>query len=117
MPVLSFASRAKRTKEPSRVPLVGLVPLLALMLAGGVAGAAEPASEGDVDLGAALYENHCGECHTADVHRRADSRVDSMDALRGYVAGWSAHANLGWGREEIDAVTRHLATRFYGFAW
>jgi hypothetical protein len=74
-----------------------------------------PAVEG-FDRARALYENHCRSCHESWAHTRDGRVVDSRDALRVRVASWSLHTGLAWTDEEIDAVTRYLDRRFYGFA-
>ncbi len=71
------------------------------------------ASLADFDRGEALYENHCRECHESWAHTREGRHVTSIDALRSRVAAWSIHTGLGWGSEEVEAITDYLNRRFY----
>ena len=72
-----------------------------------------PALAGDFDLGRALYENHCQSCHEDWAHARSNRKVATLDGLRARVVSWSVHSGLGWGAEEISAVTNYLNRRFY----
>jgi mono/diheme cytochrome c family protein len=75
-----------------------------------------PAHVEAFDRGRALYENHCMECHESWAHAREGRRVNSKNALRQRVAGWSMHIGLGWSDEEIDDVADYLDRNFYHFA-
>lgn len=65
--------------------------------------------------GQQLYENHCMGCHESVDRIRTRPQVKTLSALRETVARWAANAQLPWGKEEIEEVTRYLGTRFYGF--
>lgn len=65
--------------------------------------------------GQQLYENHCMGCHESVDRIRSRPQVKTLSALRETVARWATNAQLPWGREEIEEVTRYLGTRFYGF--
>ena len=69
----------------------------------------------DNERGADLYENHCQECHTRDVHLRGE-RIRSLEVLRAWVDAWSVHAELDWTNEDTDDVTDYLNARYYHFS-
>ena len=69
----------------------------------------------ELDLGAALYENHCHACHESSVHVREQRVVRSLEELRARVTGWSVHSGLDWRPEQIEAVTGYLNWRYYHF--
>lgn len=69
-----------------------------------------------LDLGRALYENHCQSCHEDWAHTRNNRKVATLDGLRARVTSWSIHSGLDWGTEEISAVTGYLNRRFYRLA-
>lgn len=93
-----------------RMPaLPALVVLLAT--AGPAAAPAQPAP----GRGQLLYETHCIECHTRQVHWRTLRLARNWDTLRAQVARWQAAAWLQWGRQDIDAVARHLNETMYQF--
>jgi mono/diheme cytochrome c family protein len=65
--------------------------------------------------GALLYENHCGACHTTQMHWRDKRVATDWASLRILVRRWQATAQLNWSDEEIDEVARYLNGRFYRF--
>lgn len=101
----------RRFGRPICLPLAGVL-LVALVASGPGVSLAEV----DIERGAALYENHCGDCHSQSVHRREDRRVQSRDELRTWVIAWSAHAGLDWAAAEVEDVTSYLSTRLYDFS-
>jgi hypothetical protein len=66
--------------------------------------------------GGLLYENHCGACHSEQMHWRMARRARDWDTLRDQVRKWQAESSLGWSDEDIDAVTRHLNDTIYNYA-
>ena len=93
-------------------PLPSLSALL-LSLVASIAHAQEqpmPASRG-----ALLYENHCGACHSEQMHWRAKRSARDWDSLRALVRQWQGEAKLGWSDEDIEAVTRHLNDTIYQY--
>lgn len=94
-------------------PLTRLSALL-LTLLGAVATQAQvqppPATRG-----ALLYENHCGTCHSEQMHWRANRRARDWDSLRALVRQWQGEARLGWSDEDIDAVAKHLNDTIYHY--
>lgn len=69
----------------------------------------------EADRGRLLYANHCIECHTAQMHWRAQRLARDWDTLRAQVVRWQATANLQWDEADIEAVTRHLNDTIYHF--
>jgi cytochrome c5 len=65
--------------------------------------------------GALLYENHCGACHSEQMHWRAQRRARDWDSLLALVRQWQGQAQLGWSEEDIEAVTRHLNDTIYRY--
>lgn len=66
--------------------------------------------------GALLYDTHCIECHTAQVHWRDRQQVRDWATLKAEVWRWQAAARLGWTDAEVEAVTDHLNDTIYHFA-
>ena len=71
------------------------------------------ASPADVSRGQLLYGTHCIECHTAQMHWRARSRVRDWASLKAQVRRWQGEAGLKWTEDDIDAVARHLNETIY----
>jgi cytochrome c5 len=65
--------------------------------------------------GELLYENHCTGCHESKLHVRERRRAKSVVEIEGWVRRWSGASNLGWSGDDIQAVTRFLARRYYKF--
>lgn len=84
-----------------------LLPLLAPLAA--------LAQSPDAARGRQLYENHCIECHTVQMHWRTLRLARDWDTLRAQVLRWQAEARLGWSQEDIDAVAGHLNDTIYAF--
>jgi hypothetical protein len=82
-------------------------------LAGGAAGQA--AAPAETSRGALLYQTHCIECHTAQVHWRSRHAVTDWASLVAQVRLWQSNAQLGWRDEDIEAVARHLNDLHYHF--
>lgn len=66
--------------------------------------------------GALLYDTHCVECHTAQVHWRDRQQARDWGTLTAEVFRWQSAARLGWTEEEVEAVTRYLNDTVYHFA-
>ena len=69
----------------------------------------------DVSRGRLLYDNHCIECHTEQMHWRTLGAARDWDTLRAQVRRWQGEARLQWSEDDIDAVARHLNDTIYGF--
>lgn len=66
--------------------------------------------------GALLYDTHCIECHTAQVHWRDRQQARDWATLKAEVLRWQAAAHLGWTDAEVEAVTDYLNDTVYHFA-
>lgn len=66
--------------------------------------------------GALLYDNHCIECHTAQVHWRDRQQARDWATLKAEVFRWQAAARLAWTDAEVEAVTDYLNDTIYHFA-
>lgn len=88
---------------------------LALPLAAvaqGTAGVpAQPGSRGQM-----LYGNHCGACHSAQMHWRDRKLVTDWPSLKAQVRRWQGAAQLNWSDEDIDDVARFLNETHYRLA-
>jgi mono/diheme cytochrome c family protein len=65
--------------------------------------------------GALLYDTHCIECHTAQVHWRDRQQARDWVTLKAEVFRWQAAARLAWTDAEVDAVTDYLNDAIYHF--
>ena len=90
-------------------PLLPLLALAAALLPQAVGAQAAPAR------GQLLYETHCIECHTRQMHWRELRLARDWHTLRAQVARWQAAAGLQWDLEDITAVARHLNDTVYRF--
>lgn len=92
-----------------RLPVVGAV-ILALAATIGAANAQndEPAR--------ILHDTYCIACHDTRVYTRDRRVARDYDGLRAQVKQWQANIAAGWGDEEIDMVTRWLASSYYKFS-
>jgi len=80
---------------------------------GALAGPA--AAEPDSARGAMLYENHCRECHTSEVHIRERRLGHNEQEVRRLIRRWEANLRLQWTVEEVDDVYAYLNCRHYHF--
>lgn len=78
-------------------------------------GSAPPAAPAPT-RGALLYDTHCIECHTAQVHWRDRQQARDWATLKAEVFRWQAAAHLGWTDAEVDDVTDYLNDTVYHFA-
>lgn len=58
--------------------------------------------------GELLYSNHCGACHTAQMHWRAARAATDWSSLVAQVRRWQGVASLGWSDDDVDDVARYL---------
>ena len=89
--------------------------LLAILLLPLGAAAQAQVQSAPATRGAMLYENHCGACHSEQMHWRAQRRARDWESLRALVRQWQGEARLGWSEEDIDAVARHLNDTIYRY--
>jgi mono/diheme cytochrome c family protein len=75
-----------------------------------------PAGPPAPSRGALLYDNHCIECHTAQVHWRDRQQARDWATLKAEVLRWQAAACLAWTDAEVEAVTDYLNDTIYHFA-
>jgi cytochrome c5 len=66
--------------------------------------------------GQLLYNTHCIECHSVQIHWRDTHKAQDWDGLVKWVTQWQATLDLDWTRADITAVARHLNENIYGFA-
>jgi mono/diheme cytochrome c family protein len=71
--------------------------------------------QADEARGRALYENHCGECHSARVHDRAQRLPTNLAELRAQVDRWQKELKLRWSDEDIADVVGFLNATKYKF--
>ena len=74
---------------------------------------AGPIHAEEVDPGKLLYENHCGACHTPEVHERANQKVNTLVDLSKMIIRWQYHLKLNWSVEEVRQVRQYLNNRYY----
>jgi mono/diheme cytochrome c family protein len=89
----------------------GILGAAALAAATGSAGQSVP----DAERGRALYQNHCGVCHTSKVHRREPPLPITVEELRTIVAIWAREEGLRWSRDDIEDVVQYLDRTYYRF--
>ena len=65
--------------------------------------------------GELLYSTHCIECHSTQMHWRAQRQARDWDSLKAQVRRWQAAANLRWTEADIAEVARHLNETIYQF--
>ena len=73
------------------------------------------APSAQTERGRLLYENHCAECHTTEVHFREKRKAQSLDDVREWVLRWQAELELDWTGADVDDVARYLNGRYYQF--
>ena len=69
----------------------------------------------DYARGKALHDNHCMACHDTRVYTREDRMARDYDQVRAQVVRWQHNVSLYWDVADIDQVTGHIASRYYGF--
>lgn len=65
--------------------------------------------------GQLLYETHCIECHTTQMHWRDQRLARDWGTLKVQVRRFQDIAGLGWSDEDVTAVTRYLNDTIYRF--
>ncbi|TWO72707.1 cytochrome C [Caenimonas sedimenti] len=66
--------------------------------------------------GELLYNNHCIECHSTQMHWRERRQARDWTTLLGQVQRWQATAGLQWSDADVAEVARHLNSTIYRFA-
>lgn len=91
--------------------------LIAACLAlAGVSPSAHAQPGQDATRGELLYSAHCGTCHAAEIHWRAQTLATDWRSLKAQVRRWQGNIGLGWSEDEITDVTRYLNTAYYHFS-
>lgn len=76
---------------------------------------AQTTPESVATRGELLYSTHCIECHTTQMHWRAQRKAVDWDTLKFQVRRWQGVVNLGWSETDIDDVSRYLNDTIYRF--
>ena len=63
--------------------------------------------------GQLLYEAHCIQCHTTQMHWRDRRVARDWRSLREQVNAWQTRIGEHWTAEDVDAVARHLNATIY----
>ncbi|MBI5278043.1 MAG: cytochrome C [Burkholderiales bacterium] len=63
-----------------------------------------------------LYDTHCIECHTTQVHWRDRRQARDWPSLWVEVDRWQAAARLQWSEADVTEVARYLDRTIYHFA-
>jgi len=67
----------------------------------------------DVHRGQLLYKNHCGECHTSEIHQRKTSKVKKREDILQFVIKFQNHLKLGWEMKDAEQVADYLNENYY----
>lgn len=76
---------------------------------------AQPTPEAVSTRGELLYSTHCIECHTTEMHWRAQRQARDWDTLKAQVRRWQAVVSLRWSEADINDVARYLNDTIYQF--
>jgi mono/diheme cytochrome c family protein len=66
--------------------------------------------------GALLYNTHCIECHSTQMHWREQRLARDWPSLKAQVRRFQGVAGLAWDDEDIAAVARHHNDTIYRVA-
>ena len=69
----------------------------------------------DYARGKALHDTHCVACHDTRVYTREGRVARDYDQGRAQVVRWQQNLSLHWNAADINQVTGHIASRYYGF--
>lgn len=67
----------------------------------------------DIHRGQLLYENHCKVCHTPDIHKRGQSKVETREDIMKFVIKFQNHLKLGWEMKDAEQVADYLNSKYY----
>ena len=76
---------------------------------------AENGARIDTNRGAMLYDNHCIQCHTQQVHWREKKLVTDWESLLAQVDHWQRASGLEWSKNDINEVSRYLNSKYYHY--
>ena len=94
--------------------LASLICLVALSAVAGIS-QAQQTPESVSTRGEMLYSTHCIECHTTQMHWRAQRKAVDWETLRFQVRRWQGVVGLGWSDTDIDDAARYLNDTIYKF--
>lgn len=69
----------------------------------------------DTARGSMLYNNHCIQCHTQQVHWREKKIATDWESLKAQVDRWQHNSGLKWNKNDIEEVSRYLNTEYYHY--
>lgn len=96
--------------RPPTLAAALVLPMLPPLLAQEASGAGAGTGRGQL-----LYEAHCIQCHTTQMHWREARVARDWRTLREQVEGWQARIGERWTAEDVDAVARHLNATIYHY--
>ncbi|MDD5412081.1 MAG: cytochrome c [Methylobacter sp.] len=76
---------------------------------------AENGTGTDMTRGAMLYDNHCIQCHTQEVHWREKRMATDWESLIAQVDRWQRTFGLEWSKNDIKEVSRYLNSVYYHY--
>jgi hypothetical protein len=76
---------------------------------------AENGTRTDTTRGAMLYDNHCIQCHTQQVHWREKKLATDLETLITQVDRWQRASGLEWSKNDIEEVSRYLNGKYYHY--
>jgi len=76
---------------------------------------AENGTRTDTTRGSMLYDNHCIQCHTQQVHWREKKMATDWKSLIAQVDRWQRASGLEWSKKDIEEVSRYLNGKYYHY--
>ena len=76
---------------------------------------AESVVRGDSTRGVILYDTHCIQCHTQQIHWREKKLVTNWESLTAQVDRWQSNSGLEWNKNDIEVVSRFLNSTYYHY--
>lgn len=76
---------------------------------------AENGARTEMARGSMLYDNHCIQCHTQQVHWREKKMATDWKSLITQVDRWQRASGLQWSKNDIEEVSRYLNSKYYHF--
>jgi mono/diheme cytochrome c family protein len=89
--------------------------VLAVTTAAGASAQAQTTPDSVSLRGELLYSTHCIECHTTQIHWRANRRAMDWETLKLQVLRWQGVLNLGWTEADANDVAHYLDDTIYHF--
>lgn len=110
---VSKQSRAHAAMARSLVCSVCFMALAAMGLS--VQAQAQTTPESVFTRGELLYSTHCIECHSRQMHWRAERKARDWETLKVQVRRWQGAVSLRWSESDIEDVARYLNDTIYHF--